>query len=665
MGKEKHKKHKDKSKTKKEKKDKKHKKHRRRSSSDSSESDDSFEGADQQLQRERAAVTTLRDILSGYPAVRKELREMLWRVDQGEAADISGVPDPDLKAQLAQFLNLLRLRRNDKGVYGLADRAERILPIVAFVFDEPPRPRPQQPQVAPSAAAAAAGPAPAAATTGAPPAPAQPSQQQQQEVKEEEEGDGTAGAAGPGVGPAIGPIGPTAAPYAGPSAKDQQPPDGDDDDGGPGRAADGTQEGEAAAAAGTAAAAAAAAPARRVAGPAMPPRELLEAAAAAAEALQAAGTSDDDDDDDGGLLVGPPPPELVEELEAAPQDEREAEVVRIVKVLREHAAAGPAPGPAAAPAAAGAGSSPDAYQVLGVSPSAPGGEVKKRYMRLSLLIHPDKCAHPLAHEAFQAVATAAKVLQDSGLRTALDERRADAELRRAAEAAAAQQERERAWRIARGEEVAAAGPGGWPGASAGSQRETWMTDLPPERSAAAGIGAVSQTSVRAFSQRGKTGRGDTSAWTDNPEQRKAREAQALLAAASEAYVRALPAAGGAAGGGGAGPGGAGGTAAAAALDTFNEASRKKSLFEVHAELQEKAKQEAKAARKAAKKQKTAEGGAAAAGAAADGQDWPWRPFDRERDLDLKPKAKSGADLLKSAAALGSKFSGGNTQRHFL
>lgn len=40
--------------------------------------------------------------------------QMLWRVDQGEAANISGVPDPVLKGHLAQLLELLRLRRNDK-----------------------------------------------------------------------------------------------------------------------------------------------------------------------------------------------------------------------------------------------------------------------------------------------------------------------------------------------------------------------------------------------------------------------------------------------------------------------------------------------------------------------------------------------------------------------
>ena len=39
------------------------------------------------------------------------------------------------------------------------------------------------------------------------------------------------------------------------------------------------------------------------------------------------------------------------------------------------------------------------------------GDIKKRYWRLSLLIHPDKCDHAQALEAFQAVTRAAKELQ--------------------------------------------------------------------------------------------------------------------------------------------------------------------------------------------------------------------------------------------------------------
>lgn len=59
---------------------------------------------------------------------------------------------------------------------------------------------------------------------------------------------------------------------------------------------------------------------RRMMGPAMPPKELLAAAAAAAAAMQALL------DPDMFELVGPPAPELLEEMEAVPQNEREAEV---------------------------------------------------------------------------------------------------------------------------------------------------------------------------------------------------------------------------------------------------------------------------------------------------------------------------------------------------
>jgi hypothetical protein len=101
----------------------------------------------------------------------------------------------------------------------------------------------------------------------------------------------------------------------------------------------------------------------------------------------------------------------------APADEREAEVVRIVRLLRN------------LPPDA----QPDAYDVIGVAPTTPTADVKKRYWKLSLMIHPDKCSHALAHDAFQAVSKAAKVLQDVGERKALDAAREDAELRKLAE----------------------------------------------------------------------------------------------------------------------------------------------------------------------------------------------------------------------------------------
>lgn len=56
----------------------------------------------------------------------------------------------------------------------------------------------------------------------------------------------------------------------------------------------------------------------------------------------------------------------------------------------------------------------DAYELLGIAPEASAAEVKKRYWRLSLLIHPDKCGHARANDAFQAVSAAAKALQARG-----------------------------------------------------------------------------------------------------------------------------------------------------------------------------------------------------------------------------------------------------------
>ena len=59
----------------------------------------------------------------------------------------------------------------------------------------------------------------------------------------------------------------------------------------------------------------------------------------------------------------------------------------------------------------GAPKEADSYAIMGLEPDAKGADVKRRYMRLSLLIHPDKCSHPQAQHAFQAVSKASKVLQ--------------------------------------------------------------------------------------------------------------------------------------------------------------------------------------------------------------------------------------------------------------
>ena len=71
-------------------------------------------------------------------------------------------------------------------------------------------------------------------------------------------------------------------------------------------------------------------------------------------------------------------------------------------------------------------------------------------------------------------------------------------MRREFEATAAKEERERQWRVARGQATAAdlAGPvegaPGW----APQERDTWMTDLPPER-AVGGAPTMPSVSERA------------------------------------------------------------------------------------------------------------------------------------------------------------------------
>eukprot|EP00727_Mastigamoeba_balamuthi_P013451 m51a1_g8729 hypothetical protein (260) ;mRNA; r:7640-8871 len=62
------------------------------------------------------------------------------------------------------------------------------------------------------------------------------------------------------------------------------------------------------------------------------------------------------------------------------------------------------------------------FDQLGVRPEHPTDEARKRFRRLSLVVHPDKCQHALAAEATGALAKAIKALE------APDTRAAEAEL---------------------------------------------------------------------------------------------------------------------------------------------------------------------------------------------------------------------------------------------
>jgi curved DNA-binding protein CbpA len=412
---------------------------------------------------------------------------------------------------------------------------------------------------------------------------------------------------------------------------------------------------------------------RRVLGPAMPPPELLQAAVAIPIAAtlpdQSGGGFTAEDDD---FIVGPPPPEYLIETDAASMDDRSAEVSRVMKILQKHELEGNSAklstfrttGAAPAPAPA------DAYLLLGVDPTAPVGEIKKRYWRLSLLIHPDKCNHPNAAVAFQAVATAAQTLQDAAGRAEVDKRREEEELRKFTEEYAAQEARERQWRIARGQATAedlaianntithrgnATNPVG---------RDSWMTDLPPEKAATASV-VPPQSHQTAFNARGPHVRGDTSGWTMTPQQR---------AAAAEAG----------AGAGLSGPetgpallmaGEGSDQRTSAAVAAYDSVARGKSLLEQHLEKQQNQKKKAKTKTKTGTKESTDDTStgrkrkkASGGGKEENEDDWdreahPWRPFDREKDLDIKPSgSRDPQELLKNIKGLSSRFAGSKSSK---
>ena len=159
-------------------------------------------------------------------------------------------------------------------------------------------------------------------------------------------------------------------------------------------------------------------------------------------------------------------------LLAATTDQRVGEILRIMDVLQDHNST---KGQSKAGEGRAQFSSPDAYEILGVDPLASGGEIKKRYWRLSLLTHPDKCSHPQASVAFAAVATAAQQLQNVSSRASVDKKREENELRQFTADYVAREERERQWKSARGEKLYTA-PSAQP---TRNTRESWMTDVPP------------------------------------------------------------------------------------------------------------------------------------------------------------------------------------------
>ncbi|KAK9145928.1 hypothetical protein Sjap_005831 [Stephania japonica] len=347
------------------------------------------------------------------------------------------------------------------------------------------------------------------------------------------------------------------------------------------------------------------APRRRLIGPEMPSSELLAAAAKLTEAEAALREAEVEADTD--LFIGPPPPAVVAEAESANEAERFEEITRILGVEIENP-----------------------YDVLGVNWKMSSDNIKKRYWKLSLMVHPDKCSHPQAHQAFVALNKAFKDIQDPDKRKALDDQIRKKEEQEEMKAELQAMREAAQWRKLQGismagDEELLAEP------ELPLKREEWMTTLPPERKA-----GVSMHTTTSFSRSGKEGRGDTSSWTDTPSEKAQKAKMNYL----EAYNEAAALADGAEK--------KRTNSDAALVDQYNSIKRSKTLVQQHQE-------ERSSKRKVKKEEKKKE-------------EWegqhPWKPWDREKDLTAG-RQKVNLDSENMVQGLSSRFSSGNIQRNFL
>ncbi|XP_052110398.1 uncharacterized protein LOC107467736 [Arachis duranensis] len=340
-------------------------------------------------------------------------------------------------------------------------------------------------------------------------------------------------------------------------------------------------------------------PRKRMIGPAMPSAELLAAAAKLTEAQTELNEAELDDDTE--LFVGPPPPAMVSEAESANEAERFEEVTRIMEVEAD---------------------SP--YDVLGVNHNMSSDNIKKRYWKMSLLVHPDKCSHPQAHQAFIKLNKAFKELQDPEKRKAMDEKiklkeeqeQFKVELKAMREAAL--------WRRTQGismegdDELLAQTE-----VKVEPKRDEWMTTLPPERKVSL-VNYLIKCIVKlillyvARAQKAKMNYleayNEATALASNEEEKKKTSADAEL------------------------------------VDKYNKAKRSKTLMQKHQE------EVSNKSKKKSKQQKPEK------------EEWvgqhPWKPWDREKDLTAGRKSVK-LDAEGMSQGLSSRFSSGNFQRNFL
>ena len=366
-------------------------------------------------------------------------------------------------------------------------------------------------------------------------------------------------------------------------------------------------------------------PPRVALGPAMPPRATLEAAAALA--------AED--------AVGPAPPEIVREVELVGAEARVAAAARVLAAAR------------------GDG---DAYDVLGVDPPDASGDgasaaaLKRAFWKLSLSVHPDKCAHPDAAGAFDAVKKAHETLCDPTARSKVDAARDERAARAGFDSWLSEERAKARWRATRGEaapgDEALLRPAGEDARTRGG-REEWMMKLPEQRRPVAGGeptggggGNAKAFARTTFVERDARTIAD---WTAAPSEAAEAEKRLLLAAREAMYAAPAEAAEAA--------------EAKRLVEQLASVSRGKTLLEKHQEHEARAAKAARVAARAAEKEAKKKGSADAGDG--DGTGWSYRPWNRETDLEAgraSTKALSAGELQEKAGGdLKGRFGSGATE----
>jgi curved DNA-binding protein CbpA len=372
----------------------------------------------------------------------------------------------------------------------------------------------------------------------------------------------------------------------------------------------------------------------------MPPRAALEAAAALA--------ADGD--------VGPAPPEIVREVELVGAEARVAAAARVLAAARANG---------------------DAYDILGVE-DIPGDDgvvstpsastLKKLFWKLSLSVHPDKCAHPDAAGAFDAVKKAHETLCDPVARSKVDAAREERAARAGFDSWLKQEQAKARWRATRGEaapgdEALLRGAVDENESDSKTGREEWMTKLPEQRRPVAGgepSGGGGHAKAFARTTFVERDARTIAEWTAAPNEIAETEKRLFLAAQEAKY--AAPASTSAED-----------DALRRSVEQVAGTSRGKTLLEKHQEREARAAKAARDAARAAKKDareaKKAGKGKGEAGAGDeldDGTGWSYRPWNRETDLEAgrvsSTKALSAGELLEKAGGdLKGRFGRGGTE----